>query len=103
MEQGILFYGIGLISLIALSVLANSTIGVQPGLPADLEFIREEAVVLGTIFGLILAIFGTFALGAYLTTSRAGRLGLVAMIISVLGSALFLPAVLQFKTMSIVE
>ena len=49
--------------------------------------------VLGTILGLIFAIFGTFALGAYLTTSRAGRLGLVAMIITVLGSALFLPAV----------
>jgi hypothetical protein len=49
--------------------------------------------VLGTILGLIFAIFGTFALGAYLIRSRAGRLGLVAMIITVLGSALFLPAV----------
>ena len=49
--------------------------------------------LLGSIFGLILAIFGTFALGAYLTTSSAGRLGLVAMVITVLGSALFLPAV----------
>jgi hypothetical protein len=47
--------------------------------------------VLGSILGLIFAIFGTFALGAYLTISRAGRLGLVAMVISVLGSALFLP------------
>src|SRR5829696_9308296 len=45
----------------------------------------------GSILGLILAIFGTFALGAYLTRSRAGRLGLVAMVITVLGSALFLP------------
>src|SRR5918992_1098064 len=42
--------------------------------------------------GLIFAIFGVFALGAYLATSRAGRLGLVAMVITVLGSALFLPA-----------
>ena len=40
--------------------------------------------------GLILAIFGTFALGAYLATSRAGRMGLVAMAITVFGSALFL-------------
>jgi hypothetical protein len=40
---------------------------------------------------LILAIFGTFALGAYLTRSRAGHMGLVAMVITVLGSALFLP------------
>src|SRR5918997_1174963 len=47
--------------------------------------------VLGSILGLILAIFGTFALGAYLTRSRARRLGLVAMVITVLGSALFLP------------
>ena len=40
--------------------------------------------------GLILATFGTFALGAYLATSRAGRMGLVAMAIAVFGSALFL-------------
>lgn len=40
--------------------------------------------------GLILAIFGTFALGAYLARSRAGRMGLVAMVITVFGSALFL-------------
>jgi hypothetical protein len=46
----------------------------------------------GSILGLILAIFGTFALGAYLATSRAGRMGLVAMVLTVLGSALFLPA-----------
>jgi hypothetical protein len=36
--------------------------------------------VLGSILGLILAIFGTFALGAYLAGSRAGRLGLLAMV-----------------------
>jgi hypothetical protein len=47
--------------------------------------------VFGSIFGLVFAIFGTFALGAYLATSQAGRLGLVAMVITVLGSALFLP------------
>jgi len=48
--------------------------------------------VLGSILGLILSIFGTFALGTYLARSRAGRLGLVAMVITVFGSALFLPA-----------
>src|ERR671916_2718231 len=42
--------------------------------------------LLGTIFG----IFGTIALGAYLTRSRAGRMGLWAMVITVLGSALVL-------------
>jgi hypothetical protein len=47
--------------------------------------------VFGSILGLILAIFGTFALGACLTRSRAGRLGLAAMVVTVLGSALFLP------------
>lgn len=48
--------------------------------------------LLGSILGLVFAIFGTFALGAYLANGRAGRLGLVAMVITVLGSALFLPA-----------
>ena len=43
-----------------------------------------------SILGLILVIFGTFALGAYLATSRAGRMGLVAMAIAVFGSLLFL-------------
>ena len=47
--------------------------------------------VFGSILGLILAIFGTFALGAYLAGSRAGRMGLWAMVLAVLGSALFLP------------
>jgi len=47
--------------------------------------------VLGSILGLVFAIFGVFALGAYLATSRAGRLALVAVVMTVLGSALFLP------------
>ena len=46
--------------------------------------------LLASDLGLILAIFGTFALGAYLATSRAGRMGLVAMAVTVLGSLLFL-------------
>ena len=48
--------------------------------------------VMGSTLGLILAIFGTFALGAYLANGRAGRLGVVAMVITVFGTALFLPA-----------
>jgi hypothetical protein len=43
--------------------------------------------ILGTIFG----IFGSIALGAYLTRSRAGRMGLWAMVITVMGYSLFLP------------
>jgi len=46
--------------------------------------------VLGSGLGLILAIFGTFALGAYLATSRVGRLGLLAMVLTVFATALFL-------------
>lgn len=46
--------------------------------------------LLGSGLGLILAIFGTFALGAYLVNGRAGRLALVAMVITVFGTALFL-------------
>jgi hypothetical protein len=42
--------------------------------------------ILGTIFG----IFGSIALGAHLTRSRAGRMGLWAMVITVLGYSLFL-------------
>ena len=60
------------------------------------RFVTTDHYVLGhlfgSIFGLTLAIFGTFALGAYLSRSRAGHLGLVAMVITVLGSTLFLPA-----------
>jgi hypothetical protein len=59
------------------------------------RFVTTDHYVLGHLFGsilgLILGIFGTFALGAYLAKSRAGRLGLVAMVITVLGSALFMP------------
>ena len=45
--------------------------------------------VLGGGLGLILAIFGTFDLGAYLATSRVGRLGLLAMVLTVFATALF--------------
>lgn len=46
--------------------------------------------VFGSILGLVFAIFGTFALGVYLADGRAGRMGLVAAVLTVLGSALFL-------------
>jgi hypothetical protein len=58
------------------------------------RFVTTDFYVLKHLFvsilGVILVIFGTFALGAYLARSRAGRLGLVAMVITVLGTALFL-------------
>jgi hypothetical protein len=43
-----------------------------------------------SVLGIIFVIFGTFALGAYLTRSRAGRMGLWAMVIALLGHALWL-------------
>lgn len=46
--------------------------------------------VLGSGVGTILGIFGVFALGVFLAPSRAGRLGLSAMVITVLGQCLFL-------------
>jgi hypothetical protein len=46
--------------------------------------------VFGSIGSAVLAIFGVFALGAYLTGGRTWRLGLVAMVITVLGQSLSL-------------
>ena len=52
--------------------------------------------LLGSTGGTILAIFGVFALGVYLARSRAGRLGLAAMVVTVAAHALLLvPAVLS--------
>jgi hypothetical protein len=55
--------------------------------------------------GTILAIFGVFALGAYLATSRSGRLGLAAMVTAAAGHALLMvPAVIStFATPAIAE
>jgi len=55
-----------------------------------------------SIFGIIFGILGVFALGAYLATSRAGRMGLVAMVITVVGSGLFL-SVLGISTFAAPE
>ncbi len=70
----------------------------QPDPSKDYEawarFVTTDWYVLnhlsGSALGLIFAIFGVFALGAYLAKGRAGRLGLVAMVITVTGNALFL-------------
>ncbi len=92
--------GIGLLGLPLYGALTFfSSIDPQPDpnthLVAWSRFVTTDHYVwghlLGSILGLIFAIFGVFALGAYLATSRAGRLGLAAMVITVLGSALFLP------------
>jgi hypothetical protein len=58
------------------------------------RYVTTDHYVLSHLFasdiGLTLAIFGTFALGAYLARSRAGGMGLVAMVITVLAYSLFL-------------
>ena len=93
--------GIGLLGLPLYGALTFwSALNPQPDYNTQLEawarYVTTNNYVLGhlfgSIFGLIFAIFGVFALGAYLARSRAGRLGLVAMVITVLGSTLFLPA-----------
>jgi hypothetical protein len=92
--------GIGLLGLPLYGALTFwSSIEGQPDPNTQLEawsrFVTTNKYVLGhllgSIFGLIFAIFGVFALGAYLARSRAGRMGLVAMVLTVLGNALFLP------------
>jgi hypothetical protein len=94
--------GIGLLGLPLYGALtAFSSLEGQPDpetqLRAWARFVTTNYYVIGHLFGSILGlvflIFGVFALGVYLATSRAGRLGLWAMVLTVLGSALFLPLV----------
>ena len=91
--------GIGLLGLPLYGVLTFfSSLDPQPDPNTHLEawssFVTTDSYVLKHLFlsilGVVFAIFGTFALGAYLAGSRAGRLGLVAMVITVFSSALFL-------------
>ena len=92
--------GVGLLGLPLYGALTLwSSIEGQPDPSTHLEawsrFVTTDQYVLGhllgSILGLVFAIFGVFALGVYLATSRAGRLGLVAVVVTVLGAALFLP------------
>jgi hypothetical protein len=91
---------IGLLGLPLYGVLTCwSSLEGQPDPDTELRawsrFVTTNEYVIGHLFGSILGliclIFGVFALGIYLATSRAGRLGLWAMFLTVLGSALFLP------------
>jgi hypothetical protein len=91
--------GIGLLGLPLYGVLTFfSSLNPQPDPSTQYEawarFVTTNGYVLKHLFasdlGIIFVIFGTFALAAYLTRSRAGRLGLVAMVIAVFGHALFL-------------
>ena len=91
--------GIGLLCLPIYGVLTFfSSLNPQPDpnthYDAWARFVTTDFYLLKhlfvSIFSTILVIFGTFALGTYLATSRAGRMGLVAMAITVFGSLLFL-------------
>jgi hypothetical protein len=90
---------IGLLGLPLYGVLTFfSSLNPQPDPSTHYEawsrFVTTDGYVLKhlflTILGTIFGIFGSIALGAYLTRSRAGRLGLVAMVIAVFGYSLFL-------------
>jgi hypothetical protein len=91
--------GIGLLGLPLYGVMTFfSSLDPQPDPNTHYEafarFVTTDGYVLKHLFlselGVIFAIFGTIALGAYLAGSRAGSLGLWAMVITVFGSALVL-------------
>jgi hypothetical protein len=91
--------GIGLLGLTLYGAMTFfSSIDPQPDPNTHYEafsrFVTTDSYALKhlflTLLGTIFGIFGTIALGAYLTRSRAGRMGLWAMLITVLGYALFL-------------
>jgi hypothetical protein len=75
-----------------------SSLDPQPDPNTHLEawsrFVTTDSYVLKHLLlsdlGIVFAIFGTFALGVHLASSRAGRMGLWAMVVTVFGSALFL-------------
>ena len=92
--------GIGLLGLPLYGVMTFfSSLDPQPDPNTHYEawsrFATTEGYVLKhlflTILGTIFGIFGSIALGAYLTRSRAGHMGLWAMVITVMGYSLFLP------------
>ena len=91
--------GIGLLGLPLYGALTFfSSLDPQPDPSTQLEawarYVTTNGYVLKHLFlsdlGIIFVTFGTFALGAYLTRSRAGGMGLWAMVIAVFGQALFL-------------
>lgn len=91
--------GIGLLGLPLYGALTFfSSLDPQPDPSTQYEawsrFVTTNGYVLKHLFlsdlGIIFVIFGTFALGAYLSRSRAGRMGLVAMVIAIFGHSLFL-------------
>ena len=90
--------GLGLLGLPLYGVMTFfSSIDPQPDPNTHYEawsrFVTTDGYVLKHLFlsdlSIIFVIFGIFALGAYLTRSHAGGMGLAAMTIAVFGQALF--------------
>ena len=91
--------GVGLLGLPLYGVLTFfSSLDPQPDPTTHYEafsrFVTTDGYVLQhlflTVLGTIFGNFGSIALGAYLARSRAGGMGLVAMVITVLAYSLFL-------------
>jgi hypothetical protein len=78
-------------------IIAVTTIKPQPDQVADPEgwarFVSSTTYLIehlaSNVLGTVLVIFGTFALGALLASSRAPRLGLCGMVLAVAGNVLF--------------
>ena len=78
-------------------LLVYSTWSPQPDQVTDPErwarFVSRTSYlaghIIGNVLGTVLVIFGTFALGAFLARSRAPRLGLSGMVLSITGYLLF--------------
>jgi hypothetical protein len=77
-EQFFLFYVVGLLSLIALSVLAFSTLGIQKYVTGDFSFIREEGNVLGEVIAPWFATFFFAAASIKLFSTNLGILDWVS-------------------------
>jgi hypothetical protein len=91
--------GVGLLGLPLYGVMTFfSSLDPQPDPNTHYEafsrFVTTKGYVLKHLFlsdlSIVFVIFGIFALGAYLTRSRAGRMGLWAIVIAVFGQAMFL-------------
>ena len=89
---------VGLFALPAYRLLtAYATLEPQPDQASDPDgwarFVSSTSYlvghVIGNVLGTALAIFGTFALGAFLATSRTPRLALSGMVLAVAGHILF--------------
>ena len=77
-EQFFLFYVIGLLSLIALSVLAFSTLGIQKNVTGDLAFIQDEGNALADVIAPWFATFFFAAASIKLFSTNLGILDWVS-------------------------